>query len=45
MQKEISKKTLFLHVIFLFIESTSKCKLAAKLVIMFEKDLIWCEEI
>ena len=27
------------------IESTSKCKLAAKLGIMFEKDLIWCEEI
>lgn len=27
------------------IESTGKCKLAAKLGIMFEKDLIWCEEI
>ena len=26
------------------IESTSKCKLPAKLVIMFEKDLIWREE-
>ena len=28
----------------LVIESTSKCKLSAKLGIMFEKDLIWCEK-
>ena len=27
------------------IESTSKCKMSAKLNIMFEKHLIWCEEI
>lgn len=27
------------------IESTSKCKFAAKLGIMFEKGLIWCIEI
>ena len=27
------------------IESTSKCKLPAKLGIMFEKGLIWCEKI
>ena len=29
----------------LSIESTSKCNLSAKLGIMFEKDLVRCEEI
>lgn len=35
----------FFLMVYMYIESTSKCKMSAKLGIMFEKHLIWCEEI